>query len=113
MLRNVTKGKIWKGEVKFADTFVKRFLGLMFRKPKYALIFILPTETRINASIHGFFMRESIDVIFLNSSKAVVDFTVLKPWRIYIPKSPSKYVIEGPRGLKEDLDIQIGDIIEW
>ncbi|ASJ16788.1 hypothetical protein A3L04_06715 [Thermococcus chitonophagus] len=113
MLINETKELVWGGEVKFADTFIKRFLGLMFRKPRYALIFVLPTETRINASIHGFFMREAIDVIFLDSKRKVVDFTILRPWRLYTPKRPAKYIIEGPKGMLQTLRVEVGDVIKW
>ncbi|AAL81174.1 hypothetical protein PFDSM3638_05275 [Pyrococcus furiosus DSM 3638] len=110
---NVTKGKEIRIEVRFADNFIKRFLGLMFRKPRYVLIFVLPLETRINASVHGLFMREAIDVIFLNSNKEVVDLTVLKPWRFYVPKRPAKYIVEGPRGIIEALSVEVGDRLEW
>jgi len=74
MLINKTKGKVWTGRVKIADTFFRRFRGLMLTpNVNYALVFILPSETRLNASIHMFFMLQSIDVIFLDSSREVVD----------------------------------------
>ncbi|AEH24221.1 DUF192 domain-containing protein [Pyrococcus yayanosii] len=113
MLRNDTKGKVWTGEVCIADTFLKRFLGLMFRRVTYALILVLPTETRTNASIHGFFMREPIDVIFLDSERRVVDMTLLKPWHVYLPKRPARYVVEGPVGLISALNAEEGDVITW
>ncbi|BAA30211.1 DUF192 domain-containing protein [Pyrococcus horikoshii] len=113
MIVNESKNLSWEGEVRIADSFIKRALGLMFKKPRYALVFILPLETRINASIHGFFMLESIDVIFLDSNFRVVDVTTLKPWRIYIPKARARYIIEGPRGLKESIKPEFGDKIKW
>ncbi|AMM54105.1 DUF192 domain-containing protein [Pyrococcus kukulkanii] len=113
MLVNETKGLMWEGEVRFADNFIKRFLGLMFQKPKYALIFVLPMETRINASIHGFFMREAIDVIFLDSKRKIVDLAVLRPWHLYTPKRPAKYIIEGPKGMIQTLKAEVDDVIKW
>ncbi|AEC52711.1 hypothetical protein PNA2_1796 [Pyrococcus sp. NA2] len=113
MIVNENKGKVWTGEVKIADNFFKRAFGLMFRKPRYVLIFVLPIESRINASIHGFFMRETIDVIFLNSGFKIVDLTRLRPWRIYTPKAPAKYIIEGPTGLIKELSAEVGDKISW
>lgn len=79
----------------------------------YALVFILPAETRTNASIHMFFMFQTIDVIFLNSAKEVVDFKKAKPWRVYIPRDAAKYIIEGPIGIIKALDVEIGDKISW
>ncbi|AIF68999.1 hypothetical protein PAP_02895 [Palaeococcus pacificus DY20341] len=114
MLINKTKNKVWHGRVKLADSFFKRFRGLML-KPKinYALVFILPAETRLNSSIHMFFMLQSIDVIFLDGDKRVVDVKRAKPWRIYVPKKAAKYVIETPNGVAGYLSIEIGDKIDW
>ncbi|AHF80043.1 DUF192 domain-containing protein [Thermococcus paralvinellae] len=114
MLINETKNKVWHGKVKLADTFFKRFKGLMLTpNVNYALVFILPAETRTNASIHMFFMFQTIDVIFLNSAKEVVDFKKAKPWRVYIPRDAAKYIIEGPIGIIKALDVEIGDKISW
>ncbi|NJE08772.1 DUF192 domain-containing protein [Thermococcus sp. M39] len=114
MLINETKNKVWHGKVKLADTFFKRFKGLMLTPNiNYALVFILPAETRTNASIHMFFMFQSIDVIFLNSAREVVDFKKAKPWRVYMPRDAAKYIIEGPVGIIKALDVEIGDKINW
>ncbi|ALV63182.1 hypothetical protein ADU37_CDS14830 [Thermococcus sp. 2319x1] len=114
MLINKTKGKIWNGKVELADTFFRRLRGLMLKSSiDYALVFILPAETRINASIHMFFMLQSIDVIFLNSSREVVDLKRARPWRIYVPRESAKYIIEAPLGVAEYLNAEIGDEIDW
>jgi len=114
MLINKTKGKVWTGRVKIADTFFRRFRGLMLTpNVNYALVFILPSETRLNASIHMFFMLQSIDVIFLDSSREVVDLKRARPWRFYIPKEGAKYIIETPVGVIEYLNAEIGDEIDW
>lgn len=100
MIINETKGKAWHGRVKLADTFFKRFRGLMLVKNvNHALVFVLPAETRANASIHMFFMLSDIDVIWLDSSRRVVDFKTAKKWRLYTPKKAAQYIIEGPVGL--------------
>ncbi|USS41471.1 DUF192 domain-containing protein [Thermococcus aggregans] len=114
MLINKTKSRTWNGRVKVADTFFKRFRGLMLKPTiDYALVFILPRETRINASIHMFFMLQSIDVIFLNSSREVVDLKRAHPWRIYVPKESARYIIEAPLGVIDHLRVEIGDEIDW
>ncbi len=114
MITNETKGLVWHGRVKLADTFFKRFRGLMLaRNINYALVFVLPAETKANASIHMFFMLSDIDVIWLNSSRRVVDFKTAKKWRLYTPKRAAKYIIEGPVGLIKALDVEEGDLIDW
>ncbi|NJE06128.1 DUF192 domain-containing protein [Thermococcus sp. M36] len=114
MLVNETKGRIWHGKVRLADTFFKRFRGLMLvRDINYALVFVLPAETKANASIHMFFMLSDIDVIWLDSSRRVVDFKTAKKWRVYAPKKAAKYIIEGPVGMINVLKVEEGDLISW
>ena len=114
MLINESKNRVWHGEVKPADTFFKRFRGLMLvRNVNYALVFMLPAETRVNASIHMFFMLSDIDVIWLDSARRVVDFKTARKWRVYAPKKAAKYIIEGPVGLIRTLDVEEGDLISW
>jgi len=114
MLINKTKSKIWSGRVKVADTFFRRFRGLMLKPTiDYALVFVLPRETRINASIHMFFMLQSIDVIFLDSSREIVDLKRAHPWRIYMPRESTKYIIEAPLGVIDYLNAEIGDEVDW
>jgi len=114
MITNETKGTIWHGPVRVADTFSKRFRGLMLaRGINHALVFILPAETRINASIHTFFMLSDIDVIWLDSSRRVVDLKTAKKWRLYAPKKAAKYIIEGPVGLIKALEVEEGDLMSW
>ncbi|MCD6523823.1 MAG: DUF192 domain-containing protein, partial [Thermococcus sp.] len=109
MIINETKGKVWQGRVELADTFLKRFRGLMLvGNVNYALVFVLPDESRLNASIHMFFMLSDIDVIWLDSTRRVVDFTTARKWRMYSPKRPAKYIIEGPMGLIKSLDVEEG-----
>ena len=114
MLINETKDKVWHGRVKVADTFFKRFKGLMLKsRIDYALVFILPGEARINATIHMFFMLQSIDILFLDRSMKIVDIKEAKPWRIYTPKKSARYVIETPPGVANHLNAEEGDLIRW
>ena len=91
-----------------------RAKGLMFRKRlERGMILVLPRKTRLNASIHTFFMNFPIDVLFLDERKRVVDKALnVKPWTINItPKEPAKYVVELPAGSAEK--VKIGEIVEW
>lgn len=108
------EGKEIVEKVKFADTFFKRFIGLMFKRNiDCALVFVLPIESRINAALHSMFMFEPIDVLFLDSKKEVVDTTTLFPWRFYMPKRKAKYVVEMPQGIIEKFNIRIGQKVDW
>ncbi|WP_297548020.1 DUF192 domain-containing protein [Thermococcus sp.] len=114
MIINETKNRVWHGAVRLADNFFRRFRGLMLvSNVNYSLVFVLPVESRLNASIHMFFMLSDIDVIWLDSTKRVVDFRRAKRWRVYSPKKPAKYIIEGPAGLIKALQIEEGDLISW
>jgi len=91
-----------------------RAKGLMFRKKfNGAIVLALPRSTRINASIHTFFMRFPIDVLFLDEEKRVVDKSLnIKPWTINkTPKKAAKYVVELPAGKARD--VKIGEKVEW
>lgn len=75
------------------DSFFKRFRGLMFSKRRN-LLFDLGKETRIGAVIHMFFVFYPIKVYWLNSEKEIVDYKVVKPFRIAVPNSKARYIIE-------------------
>jgi uncharacterized membrane protein (UPF0127 family) len=94
------------GELYIADTFMKRFWGFMFRKaPHYEAIMIKPCN-----SIHTFFMKFEIDVIFLNKNmKVIKKVDALKPCKMVMPIKEGAVVIEAKAGKFKS--IKIGDII--
>lgn len=81
-----------------ADTFFKRFLGYMGKKPIQAdqgMLFTLARPSKMDASIHMFFMRFDIAVIWLSEELTVVDKTIARRWRpAYAPAKPAKYILE-------------------
>lgn len=93
--------------IKLADTFIKRLIGLMFKKDiDYGLLF-----TNINhPSIHTSFMRFEIDVYFMDENKIIVDKVSLKPWKYYKCSKNAKYVLEVK---KDELKIKIGDKLDF
>lgn len=96
-----------KIDIKYADTFFKRFLGLMIKKDiDYGLIFIKFKDS----SIHTHFMRFDIDVYFLDENKVVFEKATLKPWKFYKPQKKAKYILETK---KDALKIKIGDELEF
>ncbi|HEX9027230.1 MAG TPA: DUF192 domain-containing protein [Clostridium sp.] len=96
MVKNLIYNLEIIAEIFIADSFIKRFLGFMFReKPHHEAILIKPCN-----SIHTFFMRFPIDVLFINENMEVVKkIDGLKPGRIIMPQKKCKMVIEGKAGM--------------
>ena len=89
-----------------ADTFFKRFKGLMGKNDfEDALLFTNLTDS----SIHTMFMRFEIDVYFLDENKRIYDKVTLKPWRFYKPKKQARYILETK---KNKLKLEIGDSLD-
>ncbi len=114
VLINKTKG-INFGQLDFADSFVSRLMGLMFRKdPENGLILKLPSSrSRRGSAIHMFFMRFPLDIIFLDDDKKVVDMVSIRPWKTYTPRSPAKYVVELEEGSINNYKLEIGDEMDF
>lgn len=100
-------------EADIANNFWKRLIGLSFSKKKN-MIFILSYEDRWSFWMFG--VRYSLNMIFLNKSKEVVDVKRARPlslnpgtWRTYSPEKPCKYVLETPF----DVNVEIGDRLDW
>jgi hypothetical protein len=98
-------------KAKYCDTFFSQFRGLMLQKSigeHEGILLVNGHESRIESSIHMFFMNFSIAVIWLDSSYKVVDTCLAKPWHPYYASSqPARYVLEThPDRLK---DFKIGD----
>lgn len=116
MLYNETKRVRIIEKTKIADSFFRRFKGVMFKKKEnfnYGLIFHLAAEGRINASIHMLFVFFPIDAVFLDSEKKVVDIARnLKPFALnYTPKKTAKFIVELPVGSSEK--IGLNDKLKW
>ena len=111
MVRNLSKGTELASAPRFAVTFFARFLGLMGRKefPKDsdALIF------EACPSIHCFFMRMTIDAVFVDREGRVTRiFPGLKPWRLAFGGKGAYAVIELPAGTIEATRTAPGDQLE-
>lgn len=90
----------------YADTFLKRFIGLMGKKEfNEALLF----TNLVDSSIHTLFMRFEIDVYFIRDDLTVFDKVSLKPWKFYKASKHAKYILETE---KNRLDYEIGDKVD-
>jgi len=83
-----------------ADSFIKRLLGYMFRsKPHHEAIMLKPCN-----SIHTFFMKFNIDVLFLdNQMKVIKKIENLRPGQIITKVRGAKTVIESKTGAFNDI----------
>jgi len=81
-------------EIKEANSFYKRFMGLSFKKKfNYGLLF------RNTNGIQTIFMRKSIDVVLFDKDFNVIKiYYNVKPLRIILPKKNVKHTLELPMG---------------
>ena len=93
-----------------ADTLLKRFWGWMLRKrPLNEGLLLSPCS-----SIHTFFMRFNINVVFLNSRNIVVKVTEhVRPFRITLPVKDACKVLELPADSIRTFTIKAGDVLEF
>jgi uncharacterized membrane protein (UPF0127 family) len=105
------KGRVIADRVERADSFWKRFRGLMFRRKFLAgdaLLFRLSRPKRYG--IHMFFVRFPIDLLYLDSKFTVVELrSRLKPWRTYRSKAKASYLVELPAGTISRTRAKVGD----
>lgn len=80
MMRLLIEGENgFEADVELADTFFKRFLGLMLRKglPSGNALLLVPCS-----SIHTWFMGFPIDVVYLDRDNTVLKKETVHPWRL-------------------------------
>lgn len=76
--------------------------------PDAGLLFVTGSESKVNSTIHMFFMRYPIAVVWMDKHGRVVDKQLAKPWRpAYAPKSPAQYYVEAHPDLLNR--VQVGD----
>ena len=95
--------------VKSAKKISHRMIGLLKHShlPQDEGLWILPCH-----SIHTFFMRFSIDVVFLDDTHKVIDlYHSLRPYKLsrFVPKARS--VIEMSSGILHQYNVKLGDHI--
>lgn len=101
--------------VGYCDTFMCRLRGLMFRPhldPDDGLLLVEKRDSRIDTSIHMFFVPFDLAVFWINSDMTVVDKVIAKSWKpVYVPKVDAKFTLE----IHSDRwgDYEIGDKVEF
>jgi uncharacterized membrane protein (UPF0127 family) len=112
---NKTRSLVNPLRAKNCESFACRLKGLMFQKeldPDHGLLMVQQRESTTNAAIHMFFVGMDLGVIWLDTTKKIVDIKKAIRWRtIYTPQSPAKYILEvHPSRLPE---FNIGDILSF
>lgn len=110
-LLNPQTDQIIAEEVKVAYSFWARFKGLMLTKsmPGHLALHISPCP-----SIHTFFMRYPIDVLYLNKKKEIVGMEEgLVPGKIGKRFSKAESVIELPAGRIKDTSMTVGQTVAF
>ena len=107
---NLTRNTLLASEAVAAVTFFARFKGLMGTPelPSGHGLFLKPCS-----SVHTFFMRIPIDVIFLSADLRVVDMALeLAPWRVSRVYFEAQSVLELPSGSVRQTQTAHGDQLE-
>lgn len=110
-ISNRTRGTTIIARALMTENFIDRFMGLMFKRPspEFSALVIDRCE-----SVHTFFMRFNLDLVFLDREGVVLRIiNELKPFRISPVIVRAYYVIEMAAGRLNPDALSIGDIIEF
>lgn len=103
------KDRILSEKILVADSLWARLVGLMFQKELRGADGLMLDPCR---SIHTFFMRYSLDVVFLNSRNEIIKIIRgMKPWRVTWIYFRASKTLELPAG-KLPRDLSVGDLLE-
>jgi uncharacterized membrane protein (UPF0127 family) len=101
--------------IRRCDSFLCRFKGLMFRSHldvDDGLLLEIPRDSRLDSSIHMFFVPFDLAVIWINSQSCVVDKVIARGWHpAYFPAKAARYTLE----IHPDRfgSFEIGDKVEF
>jgi uncharacterized membrane protein (UPF0127 family) len=99
----------------YCDTFLCRLRGLMFRHDLdhgEGLLLVESRDSRLDASIHMFFVSMDLAVVWINSKNVVVDTVLAKTWKpYYAPRDPACFILEIHPGRLDEF--KIGDQVEF
>ncbi len=114
-VNNLTKPLSQPARVGYCDSFFYKLRGLMFQARlarDEGLLLVEKRDSRLETSIHMFFVPFDLAVFWINSEMTVVDKIIAKSWRpAYIPKDNAKFTLE----IHPDRfgDYEIGDMVEF
>lgn len=102
-------------QIRRCDSFLCRLRGLMFRSSlpvDEGLLLEIGRDSRLDASIHMFFVPFDLAVFWINSELCVVDRIIARSWRpAYFPARPARYTLEMHPGRFDDY--RVGEQVEF
>lgn len=110
-ITNMSNGNIIADQAAYADTFISRLRGLMFRNNfnKGEALVIIPCN-----SIHTFWMKFPIDVVFLSKENTVIYIIEnFQPNKISPLFRKAHSVVELPIGTIKECSIKQGDVFAF
>ena len=117
IVKNITK-KSEIRNIEIADSFISKIRGLMFKKKGRLLLKFYFQDYH---KIWMLFMKFSIDLIFIDKNKKIVDIIEdaepitfnPKTWKIYGPNKKCKYILEIESGLVKRKKFTVGDRLRF
>lgn len=113
MINNLSRKTKIAIDAKICESALSKAVGLMFsREQNKVLVFKFNHEKIV--PLHMLFVFYSIDVLFLNEERAVVELKEnFKPFTFCTPKKKVMYVVELPQSSIKKLKAEVGDKIEF
>lgn len=109
-IKKVTNnGVLIADKVYLADSYFKRLRGLLGKKQLQPGEGLLLTKV---SSVHCFFMKFTIDVVYLTSDMVVTGIETLPPWRVGKWIRGTAHTLELEEGKAQSL-IKKGDILDF
>ena len=98
LIRNLTKPAVDVIQARWCRSFFSRLSGFTFRSSidkNEGLVLVEARDSRLDTSIHMFFVWTDLAIAWVNSNNEVVDTALAKAWRpFYASSKPARYVIE-------------------
>lgn len=112
---NISRPSINPISARYCSSFFSRFKGLMLQQqllPGFGLLLVEKRDSRIDTTIHMFFMRFDIATVWINSNYKVIDVQMARRWPpFYIPRSPARFILE--TNTQNFSDFKIGDLVAF
>ena len=103
-MKVVCNNNVVFNDIVVADTFMSRLVGLLNKKYLSVDEGLLLTNC---SSIHCFFMKITIDVVYLSKDMEVLYIETVRPWRIGKIVKKTNHVLELAEGAADK--ISVGD----
>jgi len=100
------KNQMLANRVAVASTFFTRFKGLMGKRGLQCGEGLL---LKCCPSVHSFFMRMTVDVVYLSRDMKILDKETIKPWRIGKQVKNTAHILELAAGTAW---VSVGDRLE-